>query len=430
MFRKGDLAGLAYRVWIDPSSSVPCASRARGGRWRQLFALLALGAVLLLWGAAIALADTHVPFNDSRLRTAVASQLTTQGQIPVGSDGTTITPADMETLTTLTAPAKGIVRLDGLQYAANLVSLDLGTNQIADLSPVGGLTNLLNVDVRWNKLDLTAGSPAMTSIAGLEGHGAHVDCRPQRVGLSAPAVSPITPNQGKTVTFTAALTPRGAALSGASKVLLYHLETKTVTKKIKGKTTRVSVRYWRLRTKLTMRGSTSGKLAVSWKPSYAGKWELRVAYAGSADYEPRSSSTRTFVAEDRRIEAAISWATARRGSHAWDHYCMRFASDAYESGARTTVRRYRSASEAANALRAAAHPGANAPRGALVFYDSSCGGVPLGHVGISLGNGTMISDFGSAGVCIKGIQCGLKYMGWAAPPLSPSVTDWDQPPRP
>ena len=54
------------------------------------------------------------------------------------------------------------------------------------------------------------------------------------------------------------------------------------------------------------------------------------------------------------------------------------------------------------------------------------GATDLGHVGISLGNGTMISDNGSGGVCIKPIIYGLRYIGWAAPPISPRITDWDQ----
>ncbi len=64
-------------------------------------------------------------------------------------------------------------------------------------------------------------------------------------------------------------------------------------------------------------------------------------------------------------------------------------------------------------------PGANAPRGALVFYRTN-----LGHVGISLGNGTMINDCGYAGVKIMPIKNTMHYIGWAAPPLSPPITDW------
>jgi len=421
MLRRIGAEGLVSQMQIDPSSSVPYALRTRGRRWRQFFVPLVLGTTLLLCVAASALADAYVAFNDAGLRTAVASQLINQGRIPFGSDGTTITPADMQTLTTLSASDKGIVQLGGLQYAANLVSLDLGTNRIADLSPVAGLTNLLELDVRRNRLDLSAGSPAMITIATVEGHGAHVDYQPQRLGVSKPAVSPSAPTQGKRVTFTARLTPSGAVLSGASKVLLYHFETKTVTKKIKGKKKKVKVKYWRLRRTLAMRRDSSGGLAATGKLPYAGKWEARVAYAGSADYSPCSSIAKTFVVKDRRIEAAIRWARARLGGHAWDHYCLRFVSDCYARGAGASVRRYETARQAARALGAAAHRRTNAPRGAYVFYDST----PLGHVGISLGNGTMINDYGGAGVCIMRIKSAGHYVGWAAPPVSPAITDWN-----
>jgi len=70
----------------------------------------------------------------------------------------------------------------------------------------------------------------------------------------------------------------------------------------------------------------------------------------------------------------------------------------------------------------------NPPRGAYVFYDSWHGSADLGHVGISLGNGTMIHDYGCAGVRITPIGISLHYIGWAAPPLSPGITDWKTPP--
>jgi cell wall-associated NlpC family hydrolase len=111
------------------------------------------------------------------------------------------------------------------------------------------------------------------------------------------------------------------------------------------------------------------------------------------------------------------------GSHAWDHYCLRFVGDCYARGARASVHRYDTARQAAAALHASAHRDFNAPRGAWVFYDST----KLGHVGISLGNGTMINDYGSQGVKIMGITQAGHYVGWAVPPLSPAITDWNQP---
>ena len=107
---------------------------------------------------------------------------------------------------------------------------------------------------------------------------------------------------------------------------------------------------------------------------------------------------------------------------------MRFVNDAYERGARAIAVRYRTAKQAATALHASAHRGSNPPRGAYVFYDSWHGSADLGHVGISLGNGTMIHAYGCAGVRITPIRISLHYIGWAAPPLSPGITDWKTPP--
>jgi cell wall-associated NlpC family hydrolase len=115
------------------------------------------------------------------------------------------------------------------------------------------------------------------------------------------------------------------------------------------------------------------------------------------------------------------------GSHGWDHYCLRFVGDAYTSGSHASVHRYETAKQAADALHAAARPNTDAPRGAWVFYHSMHGSTDLGHVGISLGDGTMINDNGGEGVRIMSIAHTAHYIGWAAPPLSPPITDWLEP---
>jgi hypothetical protein len=167
------------------------------------------------------------------------------------------------------------------------------------------------------------------------------------------------------------------------------------------------------------------KVTAALSLPYPGKWCVRAYHPADAENAATYSSYRYFYVEDGRIEAAIAWARARMGQHGWDHYCLRFACDSYASGAGASVHRYATARIAADALRAASRPSANAPRGAFVFYHSWHGTVDLGHVGISLGNGTMISDNGAEGVCIKPIIYGLRYIGWAAPPVSPRITDWD-----
>jgi hypothetical protein len=390
---------------------------------RRFFAALLLAVALLFGGATSARADAFVVFSDSSLRAAVATQLERQGQIPLGSNGTTITASDMETVTALSAPNRDVVRLDGLQYASNLTTLDLSGNEIASITVLGGLTNLTELDVSRNDLDLSPGSLSTAVVVALEGLGVHVSDKPQRARLSKLTVPSSASKYGTRVTFSASVVPGAAGLLGTSEVRLYHLETKTVTQRIKGRKRKVRVNYWRLRDSLTMRANSNGALSVQGKLPYAGRWQAWIDYASPADYESCKSAVTPFVVQDPRIQAAISWAMRRLGSHAWDHYCLKFVCDCYASGAHATVRRYQTARQAASALHASAHPRADAPRGAWVFYDSTA----LGHVGISLGNGTMINDYGGAGVKVMRIKSAGHYIGWAAPPLSPPISDWDKP---
>ncbi|MDR3686261.1 MAG: NlpC/P60 family protein [Coriobacteriia bacterium] len=391
---------------------------------RRLLAAFLLALALLFGAVSVATADTYVVFNDPSLRTAVANQLVKQGQVSAGSDGTTLTPSDMKSLTVLSASGRGIVQLEGLQCAANVATLDLGGNEIANLTPLSGLKNLADLDLSRNDLDVSPGSPAMSVIAALESVGAHVTYGPQRAQLSQLAVSSSASTYGKSVTFSARIVPPGAALLGASSISLYHLETKIVTRRIKGKRKKVAVNYWRLRRTLKMQAGPAGVLSVKGRLPCAGEWQAQVANPGSADYECCTSVSMAFVVRDPRIDEAIGWARQRLGSHTWDHYCLRFVCDSYAQGARTSVRRYDTARQAAHALHVTPHQSANAPRGVWVFYDSTAGG----HVGISLGNGTMINDYGGAGVEIMRIKDAGHYIGWAAPPLSPSINDWKQPP--
>ena len=105
--------------------------------------------------------------------------------------------------------------------------------------------------------------------------------------LSKPTVSSAKPALGKKLTFTATLTPAGAALSGTSKLCLWHRETKIVNGK--------KVSSWRLRSTLKMKGSASGKLTASAKLALAGKWEMQVGYSASKGYAVSTSAMKTFT---------------------------------------------------------------------------------------------------------------------------------------
>lgn len=411
-----------YLMWL--AAGERGAARAACGRWQRFLAAPLLAAALLVGAATTATAGESVCFPDQGLRAAVVTQLVRQGALSLGGDGTTITASGVETMTTLSARSRGIVDLGGLQHATGLASLDLSGNEIASITVLGGLANMTELDLRGNRLDLSSGSSAMSVITSLEASGTHVSWKPQRARLSGLVISASAAKYGKPVTFSAGVSPGGAGALGTAKLRLYRLETKTVTKRVKGKKKKVAVNYWRLRRTLAMKCS-AGSLVVTSKLPLAGKWQARVTYASSGTYEPCESAAVVFVVRDPRIEAAIRWAMKRRGRHTWDHYCLRFVSDSYARGARASVRRYETARQAARALRASAHRSANAPRGAWVFYDST----PNGHVGISLGDGTMINDYGGAGVKVMRIKSGGHYVGWAPPPVAPAIGDWRDPPE-
>lgn len=93
-------------------------------------------------------AETVVTFPDAGLEAAVREAL----DKPIGD----ITAADMATITGLNASERGITSLEGLEYAVNLILLGLWGNQVADLTPLAGLTNLTWLDLDGNQVtDLT-----------------------------------------------------------------------------------------------------------------------------------------------------------------------------------------------------------------------------------------------------------------------------------
>jgi len=87
-------------------------------------------------------------FPDPNLEIAIRKALNK----PVGA----IYPSDLESLTRLHLFMGGILDITGLEYCANLQSLDLRYNQISDISPLAGLTALSRVDLRGNPLSLVS----------------------------------------------------------------------------------------------------------------------------------------------------------------------------------------------------------------------------------------------------------------------------------
>jgi hypothetical protein len=114
-------------------------------------------------------------------------------------------------------------------------------------------------------------------------------------GLSRLSTSPPKPTHGKYASFTAYLTPGMGATAGTTNLALYRYETKTVRKKVRGKWKKVKVKYWRLRATKTMTPSSDGRLSLRYKLPYSGKWKAVASYAGSPDYSPITSATKSFT---------------------------------------------------------------------------------------------------------------------------------------
>jgi len=167
-----------------PSSAGPAsrgqapfpAVRKRGltsSRVRRPVALAAgvLAAILLAGGLAWptpAHAAVIVQFADPNLEARVRLKLA----IPAPSP---ITDTDMLRLTSLTASAQSIRRLDGLEYARNLDHLNIGNNQIRDLSPLAGLPVLRFLYGSLNVVSDISPLGTLPSLQNLALHGNRVE---------------------------------------------------------------------------------------------------------------------------------------------------------------------------------------------------------------------------------------------------------------
>ena len=88
-------------------------------------------------------ARTEIDIPDPNLRAAIATTLGQPSSAPIFW-------RNMETLTNIDARAASISNLTGLELAINLKALDLGNNDISDISPVAGLTKLTNLNLGGN----------------------------------------------------------------------------------------------------------------------------------------------------------------------------------------------------------------------------------------------------------------------------------------
>ena len=113
---------------------------------------------------------TPVAIPDANLRAVIADSLGKARDAPV-------TRAEMATLTRLAAPNSNIRDLTGLEYATGLTWLHLGlenvsggvvnSNDISDLSPLSGLTNLTVLELSFNSISDVSALSNLTNLRAL-----------------------------------------------------------------------------------------------------------------------------------------------------------------------------------------------------------------------------------------------------------------------
>ena len=116
-------------------------------------------------------------------------------------------------------------------------------------------------------------------------------------------------------------------------------------------------------------------------------------------------------------EGAITWARKQLGSNKWDGWCLKFVADAYNPQG-VSIGSYSNAKLCANGK--TKYYNFDAPYGALVFFDYIApppDGRNLGHIGISLGDGTFIHATTGKGVIISTLKgySDSRYLGWSYP---------------
>ena len=132
-----------------------CGQLRIGNAW----VLLVL--VGMLFGITGPAAAVVVNFPDPNLEAEVRDSLGIPAPTP-------ITDTDMETMGTFDASSSNIVNIQGMEYGINLTSLAMFINQISDISPVAGLTDLTELylgDNQINDISPVAGLTNLTEVS-------------------------------------------------------------------------------------------------------------------------------------------------------------------------------------------------------------------------------------------------------------------------
>ena len=134
-------------------------------RFYVLFAILlsfnvCIPPVMYAQEGEVAEAPEAIVIRDSNLSAAIRSTLGL-------AEDAILTATDMLNLINLEAKKAGISHLSGLEYATNLTTLNLYSNQLTKLSPLSGLERLISLDVGKNTItdiEALSGLTALTSL--------------------------------------------------------------------------------------------------------------------------------------------------------------------------------------------------------------------------------------------------------------------------
>jgi Leucine-rich repeat (LRR) protein len=111
-------------------------------------------------GASLTAGAQYVSFQDDNLEQAVLEAL--------GKESGPIEEFEMLALTVLDASGRAIFHLNGLEYATNLITLNLDANEIGDLTPLAALPSLADLSLRENNLYDVSPLSGVTSLTGLD----------------------------------------------------------------------------------------------------------------------------------------------------------------------------------------------------------------------------------------------------------------------
>ena len=177
-------------------------------------------------------------------------------------------------------------------------------------------------------------------------------------------------------------------------------------------------------------GQNISGVDVWFNVTYGGHTGYYASYYDSSSYATDSAITSKYhipncvtpAPPTSTAQKAINWAKSKVGQTGWDGLCLNFVYQAYLSGAGVNITAglpYGPSHNTAYTYWTVApnhHTDRNPPAGALVFWRGASSPTGAGHVGLSLGGGTIISSYdgrthGIHTFNINSYQQNL-YLGW------------------